>query len=96
MNIEESTKIAAEAKFATLGRAIADALLNNMDASGLLATVNQLRRIEQDNVDRSTRFAALARQLGDATRTGKDTAYLGRLCQELQQLRSHELSGSRA
>jgi hypothetical protein len=32
-----------------------------------------LRRIEQDSADKATRFAGLARQVGDAARNGKET-----------------------
>lgn len=87
---EESTKIARETKFATLGRAIADAHRNRDGTNMLVSQAMMLRRIEQDAADKMTAFAALTRQIGDAARNGKD---LTALLERIAELRRHELQG---
>jgi hypothetical protein len=71
-NLEESTKQSKEARWATIGRAIADG--SNRDRWMQEAAI--LRRQEQDSADRETQFAALARQVGDAIRVGRDCSPL--------------------
>jgi hypothetical protein len=42
-----------------------------------------LRQIEQDRIDKTSRFAALARQVGDAARNGAEMAPLLLLLRDL-------------
>lgn len=87
---EEQTKIAKEAAFATLGRAIADAA-NGIDAGNLKLLVEDAtvrRQAEQLSGTRTTKFAALTRQIGDATHSGQP---IDALIDQLVELRSAEL-----
>ena len=91
-NLEESTKIATEAKFATLARALADAIECG-DTSAQDAAVDEmtLRRAQEQASSKTTnQFAALARQIGDAKGAGKDT---GELTAQVVRLRRRECSG---
>lgn len=89
-NLEESTKLAKETQWATLGRAIADAMACGRSIEHLIEQAEILRRIEQQSADRETQFAALARQIGDAARKGRNPAPL---LERLRQLRHFELTG---
>ncbi|HXR39034.1 MAG TPA: hypothetical protein VN776_08075 [Terracidiphilus sp.] len=71
-NIEESTKIAREARLATLGRAIADQITRSAPVMPLVQEAAILRASEQERASRETRFAGLVRQLGDAHNAGQD------------------------
>jgi hypothetical protein len=71
-NAEESTKISKDARFATLGRAIADEIRRGGSAAAQIEEVALLRIREQQSVDKITQFAALARQIGDAHRKRRD------------------------
>jgi hypothetical protein len=84
LNLEESTKLGKEARWATIGRAIAD----GTDIVRWISEAAILRRQEQDKVGRETQFAAWARQVGDAVRSGAD---LTPLVVSLQALRKLEL-----
>ena len=87
-NLEESTKISRETKWAVLGRELADRKIAGKNLSAAINEAMILRRIEQDRADRETRFAGLARQVGDAARNGKDTTAL---LDQLADLRRVEL-----
>jgi hypothetical protein len=87
-NIEESTKLAKETRWASIGRAIAD----GSSREKWMQEAAVLRRQEQDSADRETQFAALARQIGDALRVGRDTA---ELVGKLVALRTLECTGQR-
>jgi hypothetical protein len=84
----EELKIAREAKWAALGREIADTATRQSNMTGLLTEARIMRQIEQSRADRQTRFAALARQVGDAAASGKP---LAPLLQQLADLRALEL-----
>ena len=71
-NNEEATKIPREARWAVLGRAIADAVHSGQPTTALVVTAAMLRRQEQENWSRTITFAAITRQIGDAARTGKE------------------------
>jgi uncharacterized GH25 family protein len=86
--LEESTKIASEAHWATLGRAIADELTRGGDAAALVEEATHRRYLEQQRADRETQFAALARQIGDAHRQHRE---LAPLIQKIRALRRAEL-----
>lgn len=75
-NAEEATKIAKEARWATLGRALADAARTGKAHAPLVEQAITLRAIEQAQADKQTQFAALARQIGDAAKAGRSTADL--------------------
>jgi hypothetical protein len=83
-NIEESTKLGKEVRWAVIGRAIAD----GVELQRWVSEAAILRRQEQDSACRETQFAALARQVGDAVRSGAD---LAPLLDSLRALRKHEL-----
>jgi cell division inhibitor SulA len=85
---EEQTKISREAKFATLGRAIADAVLDGGSAAVLIREAALRRQQEYERGDRAARFAALARQVGDAFAQERD---LKPLVGELVDLRRREI-----
>jgi hypothetical protein len=91
---EEQTKIAKEAAFATLGRAIADAISGNGNLDKVLIEAASRRKQEQDGTARSTsghramQFAALTRQVGDALNVGNPVE---ELLKQLVDLRSAEL-----
>ena len=87
-NAEEATKIAREVKFATIGRAIADYTRNGDDVERLVNEAATLRHIEQEQADKTTRFAGLTRQVGDAVRGG---AQLAPLLLQLSELRTKEI-----
>lgn len=79
--LAEQSKIAKNTRFATLGRAVADAHSTGRDTHMLMHELAQLRHQEEQVSDRQVAFAGLARQLGDAHYAGKDTAaLLNRLC----------------
>jgi hypothetical protein len=75
-NLEESTKLSKDARFATLGRAIADASISGQSIREAVAEAQLLRWQEQDSASRETRMSALVRQIGDASRSGKAIAPL--------------------
>jgi hypothetical protein len=75
-NAEEATKINRETKWATLGRAIADYSRMGENPAALIDEAATLRQMEQDQTDKATRFAGLARQVGDAARNGAEMATL--------------------
>lgn len=89
-NAEEATKIAREAKWATLGRAIADAATAGQNHEAMRSAAAQMRAAEYALASKQTQFAALARQIGDAHSQGKDTAHL---VAQLVALRNRELGG---
>ncbi len=89
--LEERTKIATEAKFATLGRAIADAAPGSSEEQSLIAEAALRRTQEQNAVDKLTRFAALARQIGYAAQAGKDNT---ELLAQIHKLRRQELGST--
>ena len=84
-NNEEKTKIAKEAKFATLGRALADYTMRGDSITLLVNETQTLRQIEQDSVGKETQFASLARQVGDAARSGREITTLLMRLVELRQ-----------
>jgi len=57
--IEEKNKMARETKFATLGRAIADAASRGDSVDHLIEEVALRRWQEQQQTDKATAFAAL-------------------------------------
>jgi len=75
-SIEEQHHIAKEAAFTTLGRAIADFTIRGDSAAAAIEEACVRRRQEQDSADRDTQFSSLARQVGDAQRSGRDIAPL--------------------
>ena len=83
-NAEEATKISREAKWAILGRAIADSSRMGENPAPLIHEAATLRQIEQDRRDKTTRFAGLARQVGDAARNGAEIAPLLLLLRDLR------------
>ncbi|MGO9317568.1 MAG: hypothetical protein ACLPXT_00395 [Terracidiphilus sp.] len=85
---EEQTKIAKEAAFATLGRAIADKVSGGEKPDKLLEDAVVRRQQEQEGGTRTTKFAALTRQIGDAVNSGDSTA---ELIKQLVELRCAEL-----
>jgi hypothetical protein len=89
--LEDELKIANETKFASLGRAIADATRARTGRgvpTALLEEARLLRWLEQSQVDNQTQFAALVRQLGDAVASGRE---FDQLIIALVELRSREL-----
>jgi len=84
----DPNKIANETGFATLGRAIAGNMRTGQSIDKLVEDARIRRRQEQDSADRMTQFAGLARQVGDASRAGKDIAPL---LDKLVQLRTREI-----
>jgi hypothetical protein len=85
---EEQTKIAKEAAFAALGRAIADAANSKSELKILLQDAAVRREQEQNGGTRSNEFAALVRQIGDAINNQKP---IGELIEKLVDLRRAEL-----
>jgi len=85
-NIEEQSKIAREAKFATLGRAMADEANAGRYPLGPIVEATTRRAQEQARASKETRFAALARQVGDAARAGTEVDPLILCLQELRRL----------
>jgi len=85
---EEQTKIAKEAAFAALGRAIADAAHSKSELKILLQDAAVRREQEQNGGTRSNEFAALVRQIGDAINNQKP---IGELIEKLVDLRRAEL-----
>ncbi len=88
--VAEAFKIANETRFATIGRAIADAVAGGLPTTKLVEEAQLRRRQEQESADRMTQFAALARQVGDAASSGRDTAPL---LARLIELRRREVAG---
>jgi hypothetical protein len=74
--LEEASKIAREAKFAALGRAIADAAMAGAEVSRLTDEAERMRRHELEMIDKQTQFAALVRQVGDAHSKHRELADL--------------------
>ncbi len=70
--LEGANKIADDVHFAVIGRAIADAARRGESFEGLANEALLLRQHEQDSADRQVQFARLARQIGDARRSGRD------------------------
>lgn len=89
---EEQTKIAREAKFATLGRAIADTIAAGGSAQVLIQEAALRRQQEQESADKLTQFAALTRQIGDAYRQQRS---LEPLIHAVIELRKRELGPPR-
>jgi hypothetical protein len=87
-NAQETTKISREAKWAILGRAIADSIRMGENPAALIREAATLRQMEQERTDKASRFAGLARQIGDAARNGAETAPL---LQRLRELRRAEI-----
>jgi len=75
-NAQETIKISREAKWAVLGRAIADCGRMGENPAAFIHEAAILRRVEQEGADKAIRFASLARQVGDAARNGAETAPL--------------------
>jgi len=89
-NLEESTKIAKTTRFATLGRAAADAHRAGHFPTQAVKELAILRHQEHQITDKEVAFAGLARQLGDAASVGAD---LAELLNRLAALRAYELTG---
>jgi hypothetical protein len=87
-NAEEAIKISRETKWATLGRAIADYSRMGENPASLIHEAATLRQMEQERTDKASRFAGLARQVGDAARNG---AEIGALLLLLRDLRKAEI-----
>ena len=83
-NAEEATKSSREAKWATLGRAIADYSRMGENPASLIDEAATLRQMEQERRDKTSRFAGLARQVGDAARNGAEIAPLLLLLRDLR------------
>jgi hypothetical protein len=83
-NAQETIKISREAKWATLGRAIADSSRMGENPAALIREAATLRRMEQERTDKASRFASLARQVGDAARNGAEMAPLIQLLRDLR------------
>ena len=87
-HLEESTKIAKDVKFAVLARSLADAARQGQSTSQHRAELARLRVSEREVTDKTTDFAALGRQIGDAQAMDRDVSELvGRLIE----LRGKEL-----
>lgn len=85
-NLEESTKQSKEARWATIGRAIAD----GQEREKYLLEAQLLRQQEQQSAGYESGFAGLARQIGDARAKGKDVTDL---VEQVKALRKGELIG---
>ena len=83
-NAQETIKISREAKWAILGRAIADSSRMGENPAALIREAATLRQMEQDRTDKASRFAGLARQVGDAARNGAEIAPLLLLLRDLR------------
>jgi hypothetical protein len=83
-NAKEATKISPETKWATLGRAMADYSRMGQNPAPFINEAATLRQIELDRADKATRFAGLARQVGDAARNGAEIAPLLLLLRDLR------------
>ena len=83
-NAEEATKSSRETKWATLGRAIADSSRMGESPAAFIDEAAALRQMEQERTDKASRFAGLARQVGDAARNGADLAPLLLLLRDLR------------
>ena len=83
-NAQETTKISREAKWAILGRTIADCIRMGENPAALIHEAATLRQMEQDRTDKASRFAGLARQVGDAARNGAEMAPLLLLLRDLK------------
>jgi len=83
-NAEVATKMSREAKWAVLGRAIADCSRMGENPAALIHEAAALRRMEQERTDKAIRFAGLARQVGDAARNGAEMAPLLVLLRDLR------------
>jgi hypothetical protein len=81
---EEAIKSSRESKWATLGRAIADYSRMGENPAALINEAAILRQMEQERTDKATRFAGLARQVGDAARNGAEMAPLLQLLRDLR------------
>ena len=88
--LAEQTKTAKNTRFATIGRALADAHRAGHNTGLLVGELANLRRAEHQISDRQVAFAGLARQIGDAAGQGGD---LADLLARLAELRRTELSG---
>jgi hypothetical protein len=87
-NLEESTKLSRETRWATIGRAIAD----GQERDRYLLEAELLRKQEQQSAGYESGFAGLARQIGDARAKGKDVSDL---VEQTKALRKGELIGCR-
>jgi hypothetical protein len=83
-NVEEAIKSSRETKWATLGRAIADSSRMGENPAALINEAATLRQMEQERRDKTSRFAGLARQVGDAARNGAEIAPLLLLLRDLR------------
>ena len=83
-NAQETTKISREAKWAILGRAIADSSRMGENPARLIHEAAALRQMEQERTDKAIRFAGQARQVGDAARNGAEMAPLLLLLRDLK------------
>lgn len=86
--LAEQTKMAKNTRFATLGRAVADAHRAGRDTSLLTQELMLLRKQEHQVSDRQIAFAGLARQIGDAVGQGRD---ISDLLERMAKLRQQEL-----
>lgn len=92
---EEATKTARDVKFGVVARALADVAAAGGDTKSLIAQLRTMRLAEQMSQPRFGRFAALARQIGDAARNGNKAHEL-ELVHNLIQLRREEIGPARA
>ena len=83
-NAEVATKMSRETKWAILGRTIADCIRMGENPAALIDEAATLRQTEQERRDKATRFAGLARQVGDAARNGAEIAPLLLLLRDLR------------
>lgn len=87
-NLSEATKLPANARFATLGRALADSLMSNRNPELIICELARLRELEQQPAEE---MAGLARQIGDAARHGAPVPQ--ELLTRMMRVRSRELHG---
>lgn len=83
---EEALRLSSEARWATIGRSIAD----GRNEQTWIEEAAMLRLHEQNSASRMMQFASLARQIGDAHHQHRD---LSPLIRQIRELRSRELHG---
>ena len=88
--VEETYKLAANTRFAVLGRALVDARHDHRSRASIVEQLASLRLAEHERQGFVVRIAALARQVGDAARSGAD---LGPLLAELMAVVDAERHG---
>jgi hypothetical protein len=89
---EEARRQSNETRWATLGRAIADAHKAGGSIRQLVEQAEVMRAVEQSRADKLVQFAGLARQIGDAACNGRDVAGL---VARLSALRTLEIGPAR-